>query len=200
MRKVVSLVTVLIVCLGISAGYAAVDNSKSVAISKLSKKKQTKLGLYVTAVEAHELAKTNKVLFIDVRSRAEVNFLGMPTIADANIPYMDLTEWYDWNDKKNSFKMDVNSHFQAHLEKRLKEKGLDRTSQIVLMCRSGSRSAKAANLLADLGYKNVYTVIDGYEGDKAKVGELKGQRVVNGWRNAKLPWTYKLDKKKMYFN
>ena len=33
---------------------------------------------------------------------------------------------------------------------------------------------------------------------KAKAGEEKGQRTVNGWRNAGLPWTYKLDKMKMY--
>lgn len=133
-------------------------------------------------------------------SRAEVNFLGMSTIADANVPYMELNEWYDWDPKKRSFKLDVNSHFSHHIEKRLVEKGLDKNSKIVLMCRSGSRSAKAADLLADLGYKNVYTIIDGYEDDKAKNGPHKGQRVVNGWRNANLPWTYKLDQSKMYFN
>ena len=26
-----------------------------------------------------------------------------------------------------------------------------------------------------------------------------GQRIVNGWKNAGLPWTYKLEKSKMYF-
>jgi hypothetical protein len=26
-----------------------------------------------------------------------------------------------------------------------------------------------------------------------------GQRIVNGWKNAGLPWTYKLVKAKMYF-
>ena len=66
------------------------------------------------------------------------------------------------------------------------------------MCRSGSRSSKAADLLADLGYKRVISVIDGYEGDKAKEGKFKGQRVVNGWKNNGLPWSYKLDKSKMY--
>jgi rhodanese-related sulfurtransferase len=66
------------------------------------------------------------------------------------------------------------------------------------MCRSGSRSASATNLLSENGYKNVYTVTDGYEGDKAKSGDMKGQRVVNGWKNSGLPWSYKLDKSKMY--
>lgn len=65
------------------------------------------------------------------------------------------------------------------------------------MCRSGSRSAKAANLLDQMGYKNVYTILDGFEGDKAKSGPNKGHRVVNGWKNSPLPWSYKLAKGKM---
>ena len=33
----------------------------------------------------------------------------------------------------------------------------------------------------------------------AKEGPKAGQRAVNGWKNAGLPWSYKLDKAKMYF-
>ncbi|WP_295888318.1 hypothetical protein [uncultured Thiohalocapsa sp.] len=36
--------------------------------------------------------------------------------------------------------------------------------------------------------------------DKAKAGPRKGERVVNGWKNAGLPWTYKLDKAAMYWD
>ena len=67
------------------------------------------------------------------------------------------------------------------------------------MCRSGKRSAKAADMLADAGYTKVYSVVDGYEGDKAKDGPDKGKRTVNGWKNSGLPWTYSLDKDYMYF-
>jgi len=187
----------------IGAGQAVETQvSPNPAAAHLSKKKQTKLGLYVTAKEAYGLYTHNKekVLFVDVRTRAEVNFLGMPTLADANIPYMEMNEWYAWDEKKNEFKMDVNSNFAEAIVGRLAQKGLTKTDQIVLMCRSGSRSAKAANLLADLGYTKVYTIIDGYEGDTAKDGPSKGQRTINGWRNASLPWTYKLDKNKMYLS
>jgi len=60
-----------------------------------STKKHTTLGLYLTAAEVHKKITTNKkVLFIDVRTRAEVNFLGMPSQADANIPYMVMPEFY----------------------------------------------------------------------------------------------------------
>ena len=84
------------------------------------------------------------------------------------------------------------------MRRRLASKGLKPDDPIVLICRSGDRSAAAANLLAQAGFKSVYSVVDGYEGDLAKDGPKAGQRVVNGWKNAGLPWTYKLDKAKMY--
>jgi rhodanese-related sulfurtransferase len=168
--------------------------------SSLPKKKQTKLGIYMTPAEANAYMQENgkKSFFIDVRTRAEVNFLGTPTVADANIPYMKLNEWYAWNDKKGRFKMEVNSEFEGEVAKRVAAKGLTKDDTIIVICRSGSRSAKAADLLASLGYTKVISVAEGYEGDKAKQGPHKGQRVVNGWKNAGMPWTYKLNKEKMY--
>ena len=58
---------------------------------------------------------------------------------------------------------------------------------------------QAADRLQAAGYGKVYSVAEGVEGDTAKDGAKAGQRVVNGWKNANLPWTYKLDKAKMYF-
>jgi len=172
-----------------------------ISFAEIAKKKQTPQELYLTAVEAYDFVQKNgkDVLFIDVRTRAEVDFLGMPTVADANIPYMLEGDWGQWDEKKSTFKLAPNSGFLPALEKQLAKKGLNKQSKIVLMCRSGSRSAKAANLLSQAGYKNVYSVVDGFEGDKAKDGAHKGQRVVNGWKNANLPWSYKLDKEKMYW-
>ena len=160
--------------------------------------KRTQLGLYLTSAEAHEAATKEKLLFVDVRTRAEVNFLGIPTVADANIPYLEMDNMYSWDEKKGVFKLEPNSGFMTEIEQRLKQKGLDSNAKIIVMCRSGDRSAKAADLLAKSGYKNVYSVVDGYEGDVAKEGDRKGQRAVNGWRNANLPWTYSLTKEKMY--
>jgi len=77
--------------------------------------------------------------------------------------------------------------------------GLGKDTTIILMCRSGDRSAKAQDLLIQSGYTKVYGVVEGFEGDMAKDGPNTGRRAVNGWKNAGLPWTYKLDKAKMYF-
>jgi rhodanese-related sulfurtransferase len=62
------------------------------------------------------------------------------------------------------------------------------------MCRSGGRSALAANLLAKAGFEHVYNIIDGMEGDAVKDPEslFQGQRLRNGWKNSGCPWTYDL--------
>ena len=182
-----------VVLLVVQTGVALAADAGSVP-----EKKRTTLGLYYSPAEAYEQASKEKLLFVDVRTRAEVNFLGMATVADANIPYMDLDQFYAWDEKKANFKLDVNSKFLPEIERRLSEKGLDKSARIIVMCRSGDRSASAANLLAKAGYTNVYSVVDGYEGDVAQEGPNKGQRVVNGWRNNHLPWSYQLSKGKMY--
>lgn len=188
----------------ITAGILLSITASAYAISEseLPGKKQTELKLYLTATEAYTMINnnSNKTLFVDVRTRAEVNFLGTPTLIDANIPYMTPDNWSEWDEKKGTFKLAPNSDFLSAIENRLQTKGLNKDDTIILMCRSGSRSSKAANLLKKAGYSNVYTVVDGYEGDKAKKGKHKGQRVVNGWRNSNLPWTYKLEQSKMYFD
>jgi rhodanese-related sulfurtransferase len=161
--------------------------------------KRTQLGLYLSSSEAYGVAQKERVLFLDVRTRAEVNFLGMPTVADANVPYLEIDRMFSWDEKKGVFKMDPNSDFVSEVQKRLTEKGLTKSDKIILMCRAGDRSAKAVDLLAKAGFSQVYSVVDGYEGDVAKDGPHAGQHVVNGWRNNKLPWSYKLTKQKMYF-
>ncbi len=168
--------------------------------NKLAKKKQTPQGKYLTAKDAYKMIQNEgeNVLFIDVRTRAEVAFVGVTQLIDANIPYM--TQDLDgWNEKKKKFGMNPNSNFSIAFADAIKAKGLNKNSKIIVMCRSGGRSAKAANLLDGLGYKNVYSIIDGFEGDKAKSGPNKGHRTVNGWKNSNLPWNYKLVQAKMYF-
>jgi len=162
--------------------------------------KTTQLRLYLTAIEAYDLITKNQenTLFIDVRTQAELTFVGAPMMIDANIPYEVIQNWNQWDDKGKTFQMSVNQDFVRAFEKRILDKGLNRQSTIILMCRSGYRSASAADLLANIGYTKVYNLIDGFEGDTAISGSKKGQRVINGWKNSDLPWSTQLDKAKMY--
>jgi len=183
----------LALCLAASSAYA-------VDPSAVPKPKQTKLGKYPSAQEAeHFVSEHGKTaLFLDVRTPSEVVFLGMPTQADANVPYMIEPEFPTWDEAKRSLKLEPNPDFIPEVRRRLAAKGLDANSPVVLICRSGDRSAASANLLTEAGFTNVYSVVDGFEGDLASSGPHEGRRAVNGWKNAGLPWSYKLDKAKMY--
>ena len=164
--------------------------------------KQTKSGLYMSPKEALDAKRAggDKVLLIDVRTRAEAMFVGMAKQADALVPYVELPEFMnDWDDKRSVYAVQLNNDFLPELQRRMAEKGATKDSTIILLCRSGDRSAKAADFLASQGFAKVYSVPEGFEGDVAKDGPQAGQRVVNGWKVAGLEWTYKLDKARMYF-
>ena len=188
------IISPLIIALLMSNPAFAVDGSK------LSEKKQTRLGLYMTSQEAYDHTMNNmeKTLFVDIRTPSELNYLGTVDVIDAHVPtvFMDSSAW---DDKKHRYRRANNENFVADIDKALAKKGLSKDDTVILMCRSGKRSATAANMLADAGYTKVYSVVDGYEGDKVKEGENKGKRMKDGWKNSGLPWTYSLDKDYMYF-
>lgn len=171
--------------------------------SKLPEIKVSKLGLYLTPKQAFEMKQRegNKVAFFDVRTRYEAMYVGMATPVDALIPFVEHQElMQEWDDKRHMYKLEPFQDFLPEVERRLAQLGLQgKDVPIILICRSGDRSSKAADRLQAAGYTRVYSVAEGFEGDAAKDGPQAGQRIVNGWKNAGLPWTYKLDKAKMYF-
>ena len=172
----------------------------SVDPSKVPEIKQSDLKLYVTAAEAFEMKKGNeKVLLIDVRTPEELQYVGnVGAMMDVNVPYV-LNDISGYDEKMKHYKNAANSDFVTSVNDLVAKKGLDKDSEIILMCRSGDRSSKGASLLGKAGYTKVYSVVDGFEGDKASDGANKGKRTVNGWKNANLPWDYKMDKDKMYY-
>lgn len=161
--------------------------------------KQTISKNYLTAKEAAALKQSmgGKALLIDVRTPAEIEYVGVADMIDADIPYM-MDDYTAWDDKKARFMMSPNSGFLTKMSDAMTKVGLEKSSPVIVMCRSGDRSARAADLLTQSGYTKVYSVVEGFEGDQAKEGDRKGQRVVNGWKNAGLPWSYNLNKNKMY--
>jgi len=120
-------------------------------------------------------------------------------VADVNVPFK-LSNPKKWNSKKSVLMMEMNSDYAVDLEKALVSKNLTKNDAVIIMCRSGgTRGAPAANVLYDKGFKKVYVVTDGFEGGKLKEGDQKGWRLKNGWKNSGLPWSYKLNKEKMYY-
>jgi rhodanese-related sulfurtransferase len=157
------------------------------------KEKQTALSLYVTATEAYEKWKADpkRVKILDVRTPEEYLFVGHPTMA-WNIPAKLQT--YQWDASKRKLPMIANPDFLLHVKQIAKP-----ADTLLLICRSGGRSAQAVNLLAEAGFRNAYSVIDGMEGDEIDDADsvFRGKRMKNGWKNSGLPWTCDLDPDKM---
>jgi len=163
-------------------------------------KKQIPQGQYLTATEAYAKLKKdgNKILFIDVRTPYEFQYVGSTPMVDKNIPIVTIS-LKKWDEKKKRYARILNKNFVSEVEAALKAKGLTKKDKIVFMCRSGKRSIYTSKLMAKAGYMNVATIVDGFEGGKDKKHK---QRTTNsGWKNT-CPadsWGYKNHKEKMYF-
>lgn len=185
---------------GVAVALVMAAGAWGIDVDQVPANKRSSSGHHLTAVEAAAMKAQlgDRVLMIDIRSRAEAMFVGMASAVDFLVPLLDFPEFWEWSDQNNEYVLQANPRFVRDIEERLQAKGLTKNDPVILICRSGVRSNAASGLLADMGFAQAYTVIDGFEGDVARDGEHKGQRVVNGWKNAKLPWTYRLEKAKMY--
>jgi len=104
---------------------------------------------------------------VDVRSRAELEWVG-------RIPDSIAIEWNSWPGGNRN--LDFIAQFEA---------SIDKSSTVMLICRSGARSHHAAIALARLGYLQAFNVLQGFEGDKDPSGQ---RNKLGGWRAAGLPW------------
>jgi rhodanese-related sulfurtransferase len=156
---------------------------------ELPTQKQTTLGLYVTSAQAYAKwqASQGEVKILDVRTLDEYIFIGHAPMA-FNVPLAIQT--HEWNPNTNQFDMKLRDDFVAQVQKVAQP-----SDTILVTCRSGGRSAIAVNQLAAAGYRYVYNITDGFEGDKVKDENsvYYQKHMVNGWKNCGAPWTYDLN-------
>jgi rhodanese-related sulfurtransferase len=161
-------------------------------------------GIHINARDAYEMkmARPDQVILLDVRTQAEIHHIGIADAVDANIPYrFETTEWKMKKDGVHgTFRMVKNPDFAQAVKNLVKHRNLTQDTPIIIMCKGGIRGPWAAKALYKAGFTQVYTQVEGFEGKKAKEGPNKGKRVVNGWKNEGLPWSYNLLPEKMYFN
>lgn len=150
---------------------------------------QTRAGLYATPAEAYAQWSADQagVTIIDVRTPEEYVFLGRAPMA-ANIPLQFMT--HEFNPDRNSYAMESNPDFVDLVKERCKP-----DARILLMCRSGSRSAMAVNRLVRAGFTQAYSILDGFEGeaDTDPQSPTFGQRLRSGWKNSGLPVSFRLE-------
>jgi rhodanese-related sulfurtransferase len=177
-----------VVALGSTAAMSETTQIKSdIEAATIIPAKATPLELYLTPEEAHRALTADRgIIFIDVRDPLEVMFVGHPEGVDKIIPLGIATHEVDPN--TGQYRLVANDDFVADVDALVAKQGKTKMDPIIVSCRSGARSAIAARKLIAAGYTNVWSLVEGFEGDKAP----DGTRTKNGWRNAGLPWSYKL--------
>jgi rhodanese-related sulfurtransferase len=169
------------------AGAADAAPKPAAAAASLPQAKVTTLGLYLTAAQAYRKwqADPQKVKILDVRTPEEYLFVGYAPMA-WRIPVARQT--YEWDATKKQYPMQILPDFVERVKTVAQPE-----DTLLVMCRSGGRSAMAVNLLAQAGYTRVFNIVDGMEGDTVDDVEsvFHGQRVKNGWKVSRAPWTYK---------
>lgn len=161
----------------------------------LDARKRTSLGLYLSAREAYVAWRRDpRVLLVDVRTQAEVDFVGIAEPAVRNVPYLLLDTVMEHDRNTAALMLTPNPDFERAIAGLVSAMGRGRNDPIMLICRSGDRSARAANLLAQIGYTAVYSVVDGFEGDLGPTGK----RDIGGWRNVGMPWLQRARPDQLY--
>ena len=141
----------------------------------------------IDAMTAYKMMTAQKVPLVDVRTVQEYQFVGHVPMA-YNIPNF---VWGKWDEQKKNFGTDPNPDFLRQFA------GLfpDKKATIIIMCRSGHRSGKAIKQLVAAGYTNLYQMWEGFEGITVSDKEVPsfGKKVVDGWKNKGLPYTWDMD-------
>lgn len=121
----------------------------------------------VTPQQAWALHQSGAAVIVDVRTAEERRFVG-------HVPDTLHVAW------ATGTSFTRNPRFVRELEAKT---GKD--AVLVLLCRSGNRSAQAAEAAAKAGFTHVFNVSEGFEGDRNEAGQRGTQ---NGWRFHGLPW------------
>jgi rhodanese-related sulfurtransferase len=148
-----------------SSANAIKSSTEAQAIIDASREAARRAGLpyagNVTPEEAWYLFAHGEALLIDVRTAEELKTVG----------YVPDSQHVAW---ATGATMERNPRFVRELESKT-----GRLDVILFLCRSGRRSVAAAEAVSRLGFKNVFNVTEGFEGEQ-------GQE--NGWRAHGLPW------------
>jgi len=123
----------------------------------------------VSPTQAYEILQSDsQAKLIDTRTFIEYSFIGHPIDA-IHVAFKRPPNWDAFPD----FIEQLESHH------------IDKTTPLVLMCRSGARSMAAAKVLEQAGYQSLYNMDEGFEGDK---DDNNHRNTLGGWRFHQLPW------------
>lgn len=117
---------------------------------------------------AWDLVRTGRAILLDVRTLEERTYVG-------HVPGALNVAW------ATGTAMNRNPHFVRQVQQQIPAKD----ATVVVLCRSGKRSARAAAALTLAGYTHVFNVGEGFEGNLDGAGH---RGTLDGWRFRGLPW------------
>lgn len=151
--------------------FAPSDVIPSAGILEHARASARELGLpyagSIDPVHAWTLLQRGDAVLVDVRTAEELKFVG-------RVPGSHHVAW------QTGPALIRNPRFLNELERKSSKDGI-----ILLLCRSGKRSAAAAEAAAKAGFSNVFNVREGFEGEK---DESQHRGAAGGWRLQGLPW------------
>lgn len=125
-----------------------------------------------------KLATSSDAVLVDVRTRAEWTFVGLPDLSGIGKRVVTV-EWQTFPDNG------VDPAFTERLSRALAEIGAHHATDLYFICRSGGRSRMAAEVMAAAGYARCHNVGEGFEGP---LDADRHRGTVGGWKAANLPW------------
>ena len=117
--------------------------------------------------EAWSLVAAGAAILVDVRTTEERKFVG-------HVPNTLHVAW------ATGTSMTRNPRFTRELEAKVKKDQV-----VLLLCRSGKRSAAAAEAATKAGFTQAFNVLEGFEGE-IDAQQQRGR--LGGWRSHNLPW------------
>ena len=115
---------------------------------------------------------------IDVRTRAEWTFVGVPDLSTIGKRVLPV-EWQAFPPAS------LEADFIDAANDLLKASGATADAKLFFLCRSGARSLAAARAMTAAGWRACFNITDGFEGPP-DVREHRG--TLAGWKVAGLPW------------
>lgn len=120
----------------------------------------------VTPPQAWRLAHSGAAKLVDVRTTAEVHYVG-------RVPDALHAEWHGKD-------ADSVARFLARLRQ-----SVAADEVVLFLCRSGVRSHHAATVAREAGYGQAFNVLEGFEGQR---NHAQQRGLIDGWRWHGLPW------------
>ena len=121
----------------------------------------------VSPEEAWLLYSQGLAQIVDIRTAEELRLVG-------RVPDIPHVAW------ATGLSMNRNPRFLRELEAKAAK-----TEPVLLLCRSGKRSHAAAEAAAKAGFRQVFNITEGFEGD---LDEQQRRGQLGGWRLRGLPW------------